>query len=131
MKLFYFQDCCDTIQVEQDEENEDLSKHQSRIFTSYLKQKELHDGRVHYLSTDGKNLIAYYRAERLWVIQMAENRLANLCVILQKHKLITSLKSGFMSMPLPEQKKIASAQVKWVTSGSSTMKESGNRPEKD
>ena len=55
--------------VEQDEENEDLSKRHPQIFTTYVKQNELRDGRLHFLSSDGKQSIVYYKEERLWVIQ--------------------------------------------------------------
>ena len=61
MKWFYFQDCCDTLHVEQDEENDDLSKHHPQIFATYLKQNGSHEGRVNYLSSDGKNWIVYYK----------------------------------------------------------------------
>ena len=60
--------------VQLNEGNSAAKQKEPLIFTTYYIEHGLVDGRAHYTSEDGKEVIAYGEAEEQWSIQLYKDR---------------------------------------------------------
>lgn len=68
-------DCCKKVSVEYTEKNEAYERqHVFGIYTSYVIEKGMINGRNHYTSEDGTRAITYTSCSNKWYIQSDQDR---------------------------------------------------------